>query len=57
MEERPAERTKRRSDGARGARLTEDRRDLPVGHDLAARNAADEAVDEATERRARAVAR
>jgi hypothetical protein len=50
------ERAERRPDGARAARLAEDRRHLPVGHDLAARDAADEAVDEATEGRARAPA-
>src|SRR5262249_10866768 len=51
VDERPAERTERHAHGAGATRLPEDGRDLAVGHDLAARDAADDAVHQAVEGR------
>src|SRR5262245_25382529 len=54
MKQRRPERAERHPDGPRAARLTEDRRDLAVGDDLAARHATHDAVHEPGERRRRA---
>ena len=45
-DERRTERGERRPDGTCATRLAEDRGDLPVGHDLAPRDATDEPVDQ-----------
>src|SRR5262245_63370243 len=50
---RATQRRERGPDGARRARLPEDRRHLPVGDDLPARHAGDDAIDETPERRYR----